>query len=104
MPEAASTRRRDQRRRALQRANKARIAQAMLKKQLRQGAVRIEVIVATPPEQTSSAHVLDLLMAVPKCGPVKAARLLGTARISQSKTLGGLSDRQRARLTELLSR
>ena len=38
-----------------------------------------------------------MLMAVPKFGRVKAARLLNQCRISQSKTVGGLSDRQRAR-------
>jgi hypothetical protein len=35
----------------------------------------------------SSARVVDLLVAVPKMGPVKAARLLKTARVSESKTL-----------------
>jgi hypothetical protein len=32
---------------------------------------------------------------------VKAARFLNTCRISQSKTVGGLSDRQRAELIDL---
>ena len=39
-----------------------------------------------------------MLMAVPKFGRVKAARFLNTCRISQSKTVGGLSERQRAEL------
>jgi hypothetical protein len=41
---------------------------------------------------------------VPKIGPVKAGRLLTIAHISPSKTVGGLSERQRASLVELLSR
>ena len=36
-----------------------------------------------------------MLMAVPKFGRVKAARFLNQCRISQSKTVGGLSERQR---------
>ena len=36
-----------------------------------------------------------MLMAVPKYGKVKATRFLNTCRISQGKTIGGLSDRQR---------
>ena len=43
-------------------------------------------------------------MAVPKFGRVKAARLLNQCRISQSKTVGGLSDRQRGELIGLFSR
>jgi hypothetical protein len=48
--------------------------------------------------------VLDLLVAVPEVGPVKAARLLNKARVGQTKTIGGLTIRQRAQLIELLHR
>jgi len=47
--------------------------------------------------------VFDMLMAVPKFGRVKAARLLNQCRISQSKTVGGLSDRQRHELIALFN-
>jgi len=43
-------------------------------------------------------------MAVPKYGKVKATRYLNHCRISQGKTIGGLSDRQRSELLELLRR
>lgn len=99
---AASTRSLDRRLAALRRANEVRVARARLKQDLREARVRIEQILASPPEHVSTAPVVDLLVAVPKIGPVKAARLLSTARVSQSKTVGGLSDRQRARLIELL--
>jgi hypothetical protein len=48
--------------------------------------------------------VIDILMAVPKFGRVKAARFLNQCRISQSKTVGGLSERQRTELVSLLRR
>jgi hypothetical protein len=48
--------------------------------------------------------VFDLLVAVPKIGPAKASRLLTIARVSPSKTVGSLSERQRAYLIDLLSR
>jgi hypothetical protein len=48
--------------------------------------------------------VFDVLVAVPKIGPVKAAHLLNLAQIRPSKTVVALSERQRARLVELLSR
>ncbi len=89
---------------ALERANEVRSARAKLKQQLRQGKVRIDEVLATPPEQVATAKVLDLLLAVPKFGPVRAGRVLSTARVSQSKTVGGLTDRQRAHLIDLLAR
>ena len=63
----------------------------------------IEQILSEPPEFVSTAKVFDMLMAVPKFGRVKAARLLNQCRISQSKTVGGLSDRQRHELIALFN-
>ncbi len=89
---------------ALRQANQVRGLRAKLKQDLREGAVRLEQILATGADYLASAEVFDLLVAVPKIGPVKAAHLLTIARISPSKTVAGLSARQRARLIELLSR
>jgi len=86
---------------ALKRANDIRVRRAQLKKDLKSGDARIEEILNDPPEYVSTAKVIDILMAVPKFGRVKAARFLNTCRISQSKTVGGLSDRQRAELIDL---
>ncbi|HYA08267.1 MAG TPA: integration host factor, actinobacterial type [Gaiellaceae bacterium] len=94
----------DQRMDALQRANDVRVRRAKLKKDLKDGKVKIEQILGSPPEYVETAKVIDILMAVPKFGRVKAARFLNTCRISQSKTVGGLSDRQRTELIELFNR
>jgi hypothetical protein len=88
---------------ALKRANDVRVRRAKLKKDLKEGKVRIEQIFGNPPEYVSTAKVIDILMAVPKFGRGKAARFLNTCRISQSKTVGGLSDRQRAELIGLFN-
>ena len=94
----------DQRMEALRRANDIRVRRAQLKKELKDGRARIEDILREPPEYVSTAKVFDMLMAVPKFGRVKAARFLNTCRISQSKTVGGLSERQRAELLGLFVR
>jgi hypothetical protein len=93
----------DQRMEALQRANDVRVRRAQLKRDLKAGRVHIERILLDPPEFVSTAKVFDMLMAVPKFGRVKAARLLNQCRISQSKTVGGLSERQRTELVELFN-
>jgi hypothetical protein len=94
----------DQRMDALRRANEIRVRRAQLKKDLKAGSIRIEQILSSPPTYVETAKVFDMLMAVPKFGRVKAARFLNQCRISQSKTVGGLSDRQRAELVGLLRR
>src|SRR5437016_10912843 len=94
----------DQRMEALKRANDIRVRRAKLKKDLKDGTVQIEGVLMTPPEYVETAKVFDMLMAVPKFGRVKAARFLNQCRISQSKTVGGLSDRQRAELIGLFHR
>jgi hypothetical protein len=89
---------------ALKRANDIRVRRAKLKKDLKDGRVRVQQILSNPPDFVETAKVFDILMAVPKFGRVKAARFLNQCRISQSKTVGGLSDRQRAELVGLFDR
>jgi hypothetical protein len=88
----------------LRQANHVRTERAKLKQDLRAGRVRLEQILATPADYLANAEVFDLLVAVPKIGPIKAGRLLTLARISTSKTVGQLTERQRSHLSELLSR
>ena len=103
-PGQAPERSLDQRMEALRRANDIRVRRAQLKKDLKAGTVRIEDILTTPPPYVETAKVFDMLMSVPKFGRVKATRLLNQCRITQSKTVGGLSERQRAELIGLFDR
>jgi len=103
-PTQAPLRSLDQRMEALKRANDIRVRRAQLKKDLKDSRVQIEDVLLDPPEWVETATVFDMLMAVPKLGRVKAARLLNSCRISQSKTVGGLSERQRTELVSLFNR
>lgn len=94
----------DQRMDALRRANEIRSRRAQLKRDLKSGRASIAQVIDQPPDFVMTAKVFDMLMAVPKYGKVKATRFLNTCRISQGKTIGGLSDRQRSELLELLRR
>ena len=57
-----------------------------------------------PPEFVETAKVVDMLLAVPKYGRVKVNKVLVQCRISPSKTIGGLSQRQRTELVSMLRR
>ena len=90
--------------RALEMANEIRTKRAQLKRDLKAGKVKIDVLLLDPPEWLDSAKVFDVILAVPKYGRVKVNRILNQCRISPSKTIGGLSERQRAELVTLLRR
>ena len=93
----------DQRKRALQQANEVRSARASLKKELKGGKVQIQDLLMNPPPYLLTAKVIDILLAVPKVGRVKANKALKSCRVSPSKTFGGLSERQRKEMVTHMS-
>jgi hypothetical protein len=88
----------------LRQANEIRSRRAALKKELAAGRVRIEDVLAQPPAYAKTAKVQDLLLALPKVGPAGAARFLSRCRIAPSKIVGGMTERQRGELVELVRR
>ena len=93
-----------QRMEALRRANDIRSQRARLKRDLKGRRVQIHGLLLEPPEYLQTAKVFDLMLAVPKYGRVKVNRILTQCRISPSKTIGGLSQRQRHELVSYLRR
>lgn len=89
---------------ALRLANAIRSERAALKRDLKTGRVRIEQVLGNPPEYLHTAKVSDIMLAVPRYGRVKVAKVLQRCRISPSKTVSGLSERQRTELIEALRR
>ena len=101
---AAPERSLNQRMDALQRANRIRTRRAQLKRDLKGGRMSIHKLLLEPPDYLETAKVFDMLLAVPKYGRVKANKVLVQCRISPSKTIGGLSERQRTELVSMLRR
>ena len=76
---------------------------AQLKRDLKAGGCAIEAVLCDPPAFVLTAKVAALLLVLPKYGPVKVNKLLGRCRIAPTKTIGGLSERQRNELAALLA-
>ena len=89
---------------ALKRANDIRTRRAQHKRDLKGSRVSIHQLLLDPPAYVETAKVFDILLAVPKYGRVKANKVLTQCRISPSKTIGGLSERQRSELVAMLRR
>jgi hypothetical protein len=95
MTTAAPERSVEQRMEALQRANEVRSRRAQLKRDLKSGREDIVALLLEPPDYLETAKLFDLMLALPKWGRVKVNKLFANCRISPSKTVGGLSERQR---------
>jgi hypothetical protein len=92
----------EQRLKALANANRIRSHRAGLKRDVKAGRTDPLKQLLDPPAELGTMKVCDLLLAVPKVGRVKVNRALVMCRISPSKTLGGMTDRQRRELARVL--
>ena len=83
---------------ALAKANRIRTFRAQMKRDIKAGRVDARGVIAAPYEDVQTMHVYDLLRAVPYMGRIRADKLLRRCSIAPSKTVGGLSERQRKAL------
>jgi hypothetical protein len=89
--------------RALERANKVRLARAELKRKVAvEEASAAEVILACPWEAHSMA-VADLLMSQRRWGQTRCRKFLAQIPMSEKKTIGSMTERQRRTLAAMLS-
>ncbi len=91
-----------QRMEALNKANEIRTERAVLKRDLKAGRKKPHDLLLEPPEWLETMKIFDLLIATPKRGRVKVNKILVQCRISPSKTIGGMSQRQRNELVSML--
>jgi hypothetical protein len=77
---------------------------AQLKTALKRGEASVESLISDPPQCLASAKVTEVLMALPGCGHIRAARLLERCRVSPRTSIRGLSQRQRDVLIRALKK
>ena len=87
---------------ALEQANLVRTYRAQLKRDLYAARVDADEVLVSGDPFLETMKAWDLLLAVPGLGRVKLDKWFRRNDISPSKTIGGLSPRQRGRLVVLL--
>jgi hypothetical protein len=92
-----------QRLRALERANAIRLARAELKRQIADGEVSVADVLIEVPPHASSWAVWDLLMSQRRWGASRCRKFLWRNRITETKQIGALTERQRRLLAAQLS-
>jgi hypothetical protein len=89
--------------RALARANEVRLARAELKRGVAHGRIDVADVVLNPPPEAESMMIADLLMSQRRWGVTRCRKLLQLIPVSENKTVGSMTDRQRRALAALLS-
>jgi hypothetical protein len=88
--------------RALRQANRVRLARAELKRQVADGARTAADVVLACPWEAESMTVADLLMSQHRWGRTRCRRFLASMQMSETKTIGSLTERQRSTLAARL--
>ncbi len=89
--------------RALERANKVRLARAELKRKVAMDEIDVAEVILHCPWEAKSMAVADLLMSQRRWGQTRCRKFLAQIPMSEKKTVGSMTDRQRRTLAELLS-
>ena len=87
---------------ALEQANRVRLARAELKRQVATGETTASDVVLECPWEASSMELSDLLMSQRRWGRARCRRLLLSLGLPENKHIGTLTPRQRRALVELL--
>lgn len=81
--------------RALARANEVRLARAELKRRVQDGELAVSDVVLEPSWEADTMTVADLLMSQRRWGHTRCRKLLQGIPMSETKTVGSMTDRQR---------
>jgi hypothetical protein len=88
--------------RALERANKVRLARAELKRRVATGEIDVAEVILDCPWEAQSMAVADLLMSQRRWGQTRCRKFLVQIPMSETKTVGSMTDRQRRTLAVML--
>jgi hypothetical protein len=88
--------------RALQRANEVRLARAELKRRVMEGETSAAAVILDSPWEVESMAVAELLMSQHRWGHTRARRFLAGVPMTETKTIGSMTERQRRTLAAML--
>ena len=89
--------------RALERANKVRLARAELKRRVAGGETSVAEVILDCPWEAESMAVADLLTSQRRWGQTRCRKFLAQLPMSEQKTVGSMTERQRRTLAAMLN-
>ncbi len=89
--------------RALERANEVRLARAELKRRVAFGEIDAAEVILYCPWEAHSMAVAELLMSQRRWGKTRCRKILAQFPMTETKTVGSMTDRQRRVLAAMLT-
>jgi hypothetical protein len=89
--------------RALDRANRVRLARAELKREIAEGSRTVADVILECPWESESMTISDLLMSQHRWGRTRCRRFLAQIPMSETKSIGSMTQRQRESLAAHLN-
>ena len=89
--------------RALDRANRVRLARAELKRDIADGSRTVAEVVVECPWESESMAIADLLLSQHRWGRTRCRRFLAALPMLETKTVGSMTERQRTQLAARLN-
>jgi hypothetical protein len=89
--------------RALEYANRVRLARARMKRRIGTGELSAAEVILSCPWQAHSMSISDLLMSQKRWGRTRCRRLLVSLGVPENKQVGTLTERQRLALAAVLT-
>jgi hypothetical protein len=89
--------------RALEFANRVRLARARMKRKVAAGELTAAEVIMSCPWQAHTMEVSDLLMSQRRWGRTRCRRLLVSLGVPENKQIGTLTERQRLALAAVLT-
>ena len=87
---------------ALARANEVRLARAELKRSVASGEITVTEVLLGTYWEVENMTISDLLMSQRRWGHTRCRKLLMQVPVSENKTVGSMTERQRRALAQLL--
>jgi hypothetical protein len=87
---------------ALERANAVRLARAELKRRVAEGEITAAEVILSSPWEAASMTVSDLLTSQHRWGHTRCRKFLQCIPMSETKTIGSMTERQRRAVAQLL--
>ena len=88
--------------RALEYANRVRLARARMKRKIAAAELSAGQVIVTCPWEAHSMSISDLLMSQKRWGRARCRRLLVSLGVPENKQIGTLTERQRMALADVL--
>ncbi|MGK2877197.1 MAG: hypothetical protein ACSLFF_01260 [Solirubrobacterales bacterium] len=89
--------------RALEQANRIRLARAELKRRIAKGDVAVADVLLDPSDEIAGMELYELLTSQKRWGTTRCAKFMDSIGLNETKTIRSLTERQRSAMAAVLS-